>query len=874
MRDKFFRTIGILLFFLTLSVHAGAQTIEGYVIDAQTKDTLMFPSASYKGNHVAVSGNALGHYSIARHEGWYLTFSAVGYESRRILIKKNTPTRLDVKLKPVSQQLNEVKIVAHKGKYSRKDNPAVELMKRVIAAKKKTDLRNHDFLQYDKYQKLTLALNDIKPEQMDTGFFAKKPWLKEQIERSPYNNKLTLPLSVDETVTKYLYRKDPKEDKNIILGQNSTGVNQMIQTGDILNVAMKDVFTDVDIYEDYVRLLQYPFPSPIGKTAISFYHFYIQDTVYVDNDLCYHLQFIPANIQDFGFRGEIYVLADSSLHVKRCDLTIPKRSDVNFVENLQISQSYTRLPNGEWALSSDDMIVEMSVAKFLSKVLVTRVTRLSDYSFDPIQPRLLKGKAKTKREANSMMRDEAFWNQYRTVELTKGESGMDAFIHRIEQLKGFKYVIFGAKALIENFVETGGYRHPSKVDIGPINTMLTHNFIDGFRTRLSLQTTANLSKHWFFGGYYAYGWSPKKHYYKGEVTYSFNKKDYLPREFPKRTLTFTSSYDVVSPSDKFVNTDKDNVFTALKWTTVDKMMFYNRQQLKFEWEDEWGMSYMLLLKTEGNEAAGRMGFQHLSDIAAGAPSLTSQLSALSSDAAGDYLHNGKIRTTELGMQFQLAPGRTYINTKQRRLPVNLDAPVFTVGHTMGFKGLLGGDYRYNLTEVSVYKRFWLGSWGKIDAFAKVGAEWNTVPYPLLCMPAANLSYIIEDQTFNLVNNMEFLNDRYLSADVSWDLNGKIFNRIPLLKKLKWREYLGVKMLWGKLTDKNNPFLEQNRNSNVLMEFPEGCNVMDPHKPYFEIVAGVHNIFKLLHVEYVRRLNYNELPSANKQGIRFMMRLTF
>lgn len=210
------------------------------------------------------------------------------------------------------------------------------------------------------------------------------------------------------------------------------------------------------------------------------------------------MQFIPANIQDFGFRGEIYVLADSSLHVKRCDLTIPKRSDVNFVENLQISQSYTRLPNGEWALSSDDMIVEMSVAKFLSKVLVTRVTRLSDYSFDPIQPRLLKGKAKTKREANSMMRDEAFWNQYRTVELTKGESGMDAFIHRIEQLKGFKYVIFGAKALIENFVETGGYRHPSKVDIGPINTMLTHNFIDGFRTRLSLQTTANLSKHWFF----------------------------------------------------------------------------------------------------------------------------------------------------------------------------------------------------------------------------------------------------------------------------------------------------------------------------------------------------------------------------------------
>ncbi|MGI6222003.1 MAG: DUF5686 family protein [Prevotella sp.] len=853
---------------------ASAQKIEGYVIDAQTKDTLMFPSASYKGHHVAASGNALGYYSIARHEGWYLTFSAVGYESKRVLIKKNTPRRLDVKLRPVSQQLREVKITARKGKYSRKDNPAVELMRRVIAAKKKTDLRNHDYLQFDKYQKLTLAINDIKPEQLDTGFFAKKPWLKDQIERSSYNNKLILPLSVDETVTKYVYRKNPKEEKNIILGQNSTGVNQMIETGDMLNVALKDVFTDVDIYEDYVRLLQYPFPSPIGKTAISFYHFYIEDTVYVDNDLCYHLQFIPANIQDFGFRGELYVLADSSLHVKRCDLTIPKRSDVNFVDNLQISQKYTKLPNGEWALTDDDMIVEMSVAKFLTKALVTRVTRLSDYSFDPIQPRLFKGRAKTKREANAMMRDDNFWNQYRTVELTKGESGMTAFIHRIEQVKGFKYIIFCAKALIENFVETGSEQHPSKVDIGPINTMITKNFIDGFRTRVSLQTTANLNKHWFLAGYYARGWGSKKNYYKGEVTYSFNKKDYLPREFPKRTLTFTSTYDVTSPSDKFVHTDKDNVFTAFKWTTVDKMMFYNRQQLKFEWEDEWGLDYTVALKTESNEAAGRMGFQHLSDIAAGQPSLNSQLKELSSDDAGNYLHNGKIRTTELSMQLQLAPGRTYVNTKQRRLPINLDAPVFTIGHTMGFKGFLGGEYNYNFTEASIYKRFWMGSWGKIDVFLKAGAQWNKVPYPLLIMPAANLSYIVEDQTFNLVNNMEFLNDRYLSADLSWDLNGKIFNRIPLLKKLKWREYLGVKMLWGKLTDKNNPFLAQNQNSDVLMEFPEGCNVMDPDKPYFEIVAGIHNIFKLLHVEYVRRLNYNDLPTAHKHGVRVMLRFTF
>ena len=808
----------------------------------------------------------MGEYTIERHNGWQLTFTAVGYKPKTITINASTPEVLNVKLKPDTRQLAEVVVKSKRAHYSRKNNPAVELMKRVIAAKKRTNLENHDYLSYTKYQKLTMAINDITPADIDSGFIGKHKWLLDQVETSPYNGKLILPLTVDETVTQHLFRKDPKNEKDIVMGQSSSGVNQLIQTGDIMTVAMKDVFTDVDIYDDQVRLLQYPFTSPIGKDAIAFYRFYIEDTVYVDHDLCYHLQFIPNNQQDFGFRGELYILADSSLHVKRCNLTIPKRSDVNFVENLQIQQEYRKLPNGEWALSVDDMIVEMKVAKFLSKVLITRTTRLSDYDFQPLAKQLFKGKAKIKREADSQMRDEAFWNKYRTVELTKSESSMSAFVHRIEQIKGFKYIIFGAKAFIENFVETGDENHPSKFDFGPVNTLITKNFIDGYRARVSGQTTANLNKHWFFQGYYAHGFHSKKNYYDAMLTYSLNKKDYLPREFPKRTISFESTYDIMSPSDKFMQTDKDNVFTAFKWAKVDKMMFYNRQQLKFEYEQEWGLKTTFGLKTEENEAAGALYFNPINsgfiyDTPEGTP-------------VGDLIHNGKIRTTELSLQFQLAPGRTYINTKQRRLPINLDAPVFTLGHTMGLKDVLGGDYKYNFTEAGIYKRFWMNSWGKIDVYLKAGAQWNRVPYPLLIMPAANLSYIIEDETFNLINNMEFLNDRYASLDASWDLNGKIFNRIPLLKKLKWREYLGVKALWGKLTDKNNPYLAQNENSSVLMQFPEGCYIMDPHKPYVELIAGVHNIFKLLHVEYVHRCNYNELPTAHKNGIRLMMRLTF
>lgn len=747
-------------------------------------------------------------------------------------------------------QLGDVLVNTSRRKYSRKNNPAVELMRRVIERKKATDLQNRDFYQYYKYQKLTFAINEVTPPML-ASLPKKWDFLANQIELCPQNNKLMIPLTVDETVTQRSYRRSPRAEKNRILGQNSTGINDFFQTGDILTETLKDVFTDVNIYDDQVRLFQFRFTSPIGKGAIAFYRYYIQDTLYVERDRCIHLRFLPNNQQDFGFSGDLYVLDDSTCQVKRCELSLPASSDVNFVENMRIEQQFTQLADGTWVLSVDDLMVELKFASFLQKFVALRKTRLTDYSFDALPRQLFRGSQKEERDAYANMRGEEFWTQYRQVRLSRSERSMDSFLHRLGQMKGFRYVVFGLKALIENFVETG---HPSKVDIGPVNTMLTGNFVDGFRTRLSAQTTANLHPHLFLSGYYARGWGSRKNYYKAELTYSFNKKEYLPREYPKRTLTFTSTYDVMSPSDKFMHTDKDNVFTALKWAKADAMMFYNRQQLAFEWEWASGLKTTFNVKTEANEAVGSLAFTPLS-------ALTAHTSI-------------KFRTTELRAGLEYCPGATYINTKQRRRKVNLDAPVFTLSHTVGIRNLLGGDYDYNYTEASIFKRFWLGSWGKMDCRLRGGVQWNEVPYPLLILPETNLSYIIQDFTFEAINNMEFPTDRFLSAQVNWDLSGKLFNRIPLLRKLKWREWIGVRCLWGALSDRNNPTLAENAGSPLLMAFPEGACVIDPARPYWEISLGIHNIFKLIHVEYVRRLNYNHLPTAHKHGVRFMVQMTF
>lgn len=730
-----------------------------------------------------------------------------------------------------TQQLSGVDVRAKASRYSRKNNPAVELMRKVIAAKRRTDLSNRDFYQYNKYQKLTLAVNGITPQRMAEPRYKDKKWLIDQVGFCPYNRKLILPVSVEETVLKKLYRREPHDERTIIMGVNASGVNDVLQTGDILNTVLKDIFTDVNIYDDQIRLLQYPFTSPIGKDAIAFYRYYIEDTIAVANDLCYHLSFLPNNQQDFGFRGELYILADSSYQVRRCTMTIPPGSNVNFVSGMQLSQEFSRISDGSWVLTADDMFTELRWASYMESFAVVRNTRLTDFAFDPLPRQLFKGKKKEVREASAMMRNDDFWQQYRQVQLTKSENSMEAFVRGLQQTKGFKYIIFGLKALIENFVETRT-KHPSKIDIGPVNTMFTTNYIDGLRTRLSAQSTANLDSNFFFRGYVAHGWKSNENYYRGDVIWSLNKKDYLPREFPKRTLTFSSTYDVMAPTDKFLDTDKDNVFVAFKWADIERMMFYNRQQLTFEYETYNGVKSTLSAKTEHDAPAGDIDFM-------------------------------PFRTTELRAELRYAPGETYINTKQRRTTVNLDAPVFTLGHTVGLEHVLGGDYGFHISDAIVYKRFWLGAgWGKVDCRLRGAVQWNAVPYMLLLMPEANLSYILSENTFSLINNMEFLTDRYASAMVNWDMNGKLFNRLPLIRRLKWREWLAVRCLWGTLSEKNRQPL------------PMGSYMLDGNKPYWELSVGIHNIFKLLQIEYARRLNYNHLPTAHKHGIRFTFRMTF
>ncbi|MBQ0049518.1 MAG: carboxypeptidase-like regulatory domain-containing protein [Bacteroidales bacterium] len=850
--------------------------VHGTVTDAATGESLPGVHVYYQEDkHSLTKTNTSGRYRIPFRKG-HLVFSMVGFDTQIVSVAQ--AQKLNVKMSDSNLSLREVEVSTKRKKYERKDNPAVLLMQKVINAKRRSDLKQHDYYSFLRYEKMVTALNEFTPKVFEDQHFKRLPFLREYVDTCPETGKLILPLIMEERVSRQIYRKSTDTEKTIVLGQTNKGINEFMNTGDFVTSMLDDCFTDVDVYDDNIRLLQFPFISPIAtKGAISFYRYFLGDTVVVGKDPCIQVNFAPNNHQDFGFSGTLWVLADSTYRLRRIHLGIPQRSDINFVEHMDIIQEFDSLPTGEQVRISDKMIIQLRLTDWIQKAQVERTVRQSQFDFYPIPDQTFRFGGQKKEDSQSRMRDEAFWQEHRSEPLTHTERHMDHFMQKIQDVRGFKPFLWIFKAFVDNYVETSlNPDRPSKVDIGPVNSMLSSNFVEGFKLRASAMTTAHLSPHLFARGYLGYGFADKRWKGLAELTYSFRERNYTPREFPANNLTASFFYDVIAPSDRFLQTDKDNVFTSLKWTTVDHMSYVQRFLLQYDREWDNGLRLTLTGKRERTEGAGKLFYQPLH------AHTTSQLTPWGNTPELGYASELRYLTTaDLTARIEFQPGASWVNTKQRRRKTNKDAPIYVVSHTAGFRGILGGDYRYNLTELSFFKRFWLRTWGRVDLNAKVQHQWNSVPFPLLCFPVSNLSYIKTDNAFHLINNMEFITDNNASLHLSWDLNGKLFNRIPLLNRLKWRERIGCNLFWGYLSHKNNPALHPS--DARLFYFPghyapDGSftytsQPLRASEPYVELTAGIHNIFKFFSVDYVHRLNYLR-QGTQKWGLRFRFEFSF
>jgi hypothetical protein len=780
-----------------------------------------------------------------------LEFSAMGYDKRIEPITQSI-TAMRVFLVPSGHQLEEVTVKRKKEHYSKRNNPAVDFMQRIRDADSITDPRRQPYYNFTRYERITLGLNKVELDDSTTADGKKhKPgkfdFIREHVDTSAVTGEVILPLMVKEKVSEVLYRRDPRSEKTYILGVRSEGVDE-IADAQSMQTLMEDVFREVDLYKDDVNILQNRFVSPLSKIAPDFYKFYLTDTIATpEGERMIELSFAPRNPAAFGFTGRLYVAeGDTTMFVRRVRMNVPPSINLNFVEHLQIIQEFERAANGARLKTLDDFNVELSVIRGTQGLYIHRSTAYKDQNFDP-SPRseLFDRLGATFSDPLVYARNDDFWTEERLVAPSKNENRISQLMTRLRGVKAYYYTEKFLKIMFTGYIRTG---KDSKFDIGPVNTFISGNSVEGVRLRFGGTTTAALSPHWFAKGYAAYGFTDKKWKYGGELEYSFNKKQNHQQEFPIHSIALSETYDVDQVGQHYLFTNPDNVFLALK-RMENKLLTYRRQtRLDYTLELANHFSVKATANLERQEATEWVPFVN---------------------ALGEVTPH--YNETYFTLELRYAPGEKFYQTKTQRIPVNLDAPVILLTHTFAPKSMFGAPFTVNKTELSFSKRFWFSAFGFTDIIVKGGHVWSQSPYLSLLIPNANLSYTIQPESFALMSPMEFINDSYVSWDVTYWANGAILNYIPGLKKLKLREAITFRGWLGSLSDKNNPL----KNDNLYLFPTETAYRSMNGKPYMELSAGVDNLFKCLRVDYTWRLTYRDgQPASSRSGVRIALHVTF
>lgn len=854
-------TLLVLLQFVTGISALYAQSItsaSGIVRDSVSGEPLSYVSVMFENSTIGAMTDDDGAFSLQNDKGLTrLVVSSLGYDNKVVNLKAGQKNdALNVLLRPTSFEIAEVVVKPKREKYSRKDNPAVELIKKVIEHKNDNRIEAKDEYQSEVYEKLSMSLDDFNPNLEKNKFLKKFKFIKNYLDTSEFNGKPILTISVRETISDQYYRRHPKAEKTITKAKRQQGIDKTLDDGGGITSNLEEIFKGVNIFDNNINILLNRFVSPLSSTlAVSYYKYYIMDTVDVAGDRCVDLAFVPVNSQSYGFTGRLYITLDGNYAVKKFLLNTPANINLNWVDKLRIEQEFKRMPDSTWVLANENTYVNFYIVKGAQQLYAHQLRNFDKYRFDVQEADSIFGLLGPTHELpEATAQTDTFWIHNRHVPLKEKESALDDLLAQLRKVPAFNVIIKTAEILITGYIPTTADKDKSKFDFGPMNTTFSANHLEGFRMRVGGMTTANLSPHWFGSGYLAYGVNDRKLKYNAKLTYSVNKKKYHEGESPINNISAIQEYDVYTPGQDFLFTSKDNMFVAWKVGEPVTMMQYIRKTM-LQYQKEWlnGLTLTTWARNENNEAAGTLRYDRY-------------------NADGTLTNQKSFTNTELGAQLRFAPGeRAYNGRTGKNSVFNLskDAPVFKLSHQMGLKNVLGGDFNYNHTELSAEKRIWLSSFGHIDALVAAGKVWDKVPFPLLIMPNTNQSITIQPQAFNMMRALEFVSDQYVSFYFTYYMKGWILNRIPGVKWLRLREVISFSGFYGGLTDKNNPALDPTG----LYRFPEGTSPMG-RTPYLEASVGLENIFKILRIDYYRRLTYLDQPNIKKGGIRIALRFSF
>ena len=832
--------IGLLLFSLRVA-QAQVTTVTGTIIDGATNQPLPFANIVFVGSTIGTTTGNRGTYELSATGNFKkLEISFIGYTSVTRTITPGSTQQIDVRLVPDAKTLSEVKVRSSRQvRYRNKNNPAVELIRKVISHKEQNQIGHYAYVSYEEYDKLQFSLSSLSNKVSERKIFQKYRFLLNNRDTTSLPGKSLLPIYLEEKVADTYYRKNPEKEKVVVKAKKQVNFGQYFDNNG-LSLYLNRMYAKIDIYENSIFLMTNQFLSPIAGSAPTFYQYYLADTLQVGETKLVGLTFVPRNGTDMLFQGKMYVTLDSNYAVQRINMSVNPKINLNWVRDLRIRQQFEQHSDGRYHLSKSELLADFGINKnkgggFFGQ----RVLSYRNYTINEATPDAFYTGQTQVVNADATIKSDQFWQTNRHDSLSGAESKVYTNIDSLKRMPSFRRTMELFTFLF------AGYKSFGSFEIGPANTFYSFNPVEGFRLRVGGRTTPELSKRYYAETYAAYGFRDERWKYFLSGTYSINNKSIY--QFPQNYVRASFQRDTKIPGQELQFVQEDNFLLSFKRGVNDKWLYNDTYRIDYVREFENHFSYNLGFKNWQQEPAGGLEFKRIGDnLNTPSPSVT---------------------TSEFSVETRWAPNEQFYQGKIYRVPIVGRYPVYTLRFTAGVKGLFNGQYDYQSLTGSVSKRFLLSQLGYSNVTFQGGYLFGQVPFPLLTIHRANQTYAYQLNSYNLMNFLEFVSDHYASLHVDHSFNGFFFNKIPLFKKLKWREAISVKALYGGLRSQNDPRLNP-----TLYQFPvDAAGVPYTYTltrtPYVEVSAGVSNVLKFFRIDLVKRLNYLDNPNVSQWGIR-------
>jgi hypothetical protein len=822
---KYF-ALALVLILFNQGVWGQITQIKGKITDASTNEVMPFANVSFKGSTVGTTSDINGYYFIeTKRPGDSLVISTLGYEPQMVKIQKNKSQVIDVQLHPQSIEIDAVVITPG-------ENPAHILLRNIWAHRERNSPKRYNSYNCEIYSKIQVDISNVSDKLKEKKLMQQFDFVFKNTDSSELTGKKYIPILLSETLSDYYYQKEPKNEKEIIKASQISGTkNQSVTqfTGKL--------YQEFDVYDNFLTVFEDGFVSPLSEFGLLYYRYYITDSATIGDDWCYKVEYKPKRKQERTFSGEFWV-ADTSFSIKKINLRMAKDANINFINDFYASLEYDKENDSIWHLSKDEMFVDFNLSEKITGLYARKTTVYNKYNFNlPIKDEIKELPTEITVADGAINKDKEYWDKSRPVELNSREQNVYAIVDSVKNMPIYR-TVYNWTSLLVNYYYTIGY-----FEWGPYFSTYSFNELEGNRFRVGGRTSNKFSTKIMYDGYLAYGTDDEKLKYGGGFLYMFNKN-------PRITLSASYKDDVIQLGQSPNAFHPDNILASILRRNPNNKLTYVKD-FKTAFEKEWfqGLSNTVSIEHKRIMPTHIIGFFNPTTL--------------------QPINN--VIASEVSLNTRYAYNEKYLMGEFERVTLGTPYPILNLTATWGMKNVLSSQYDYLRLTFTANQKVSLSPFGYMKYQLEAGKIFGRVPYPLLELHKGNETYAFDYYAFNMMNYYEFASDQYVQLFIEQHFQGLLLNHVPLFRKLKLREVASVKGVIGTLDSKNKELLNFSGFAN------NRTNIYDVREPYFEASVGIENIFKIIRIDAMWRLNYlnpTTHPDIQQFGLRAMLQVTF